>query len=627
MKKYFLMMLLTCQIAFVTKTYSQNIAINGTGSLPDTSAMLDVSSTIKGFLAPRMTTTQQNAIPLPANGLLIYNTTDNVFKVNTGTTGKPTWISLATGSSAAATNTLSSSSNTMTSTANGVSATAPIVNTNLLSLSGNNLTSTVNGVGGGTVAVEPKITVPNTTLRYWTGYKTFGSFYDSARRAISLTTTGTSGAATYNNTTGVLNIPTYAAGSSGTVTSVGLTSSDITVGGSSPITSSGTYTLALPTVNSNVGTYTNATITVNAKGLITAASSGGGGISTGSASGWALTGNSGTSSTSYIGTSDGQPLTFKVNGTQAAYLGLSSSMASSFGLSAAAGYKSTAIGASANANTGNEAVAVGYNSNAAGYRSIAIGSSAYAYSTNDAIAIGTNTKANSYQGIAIGSDAGTSSGNSALAIGVGASATAYQSVAIGSGANATAQNATAIGNGASASNDNYISIGNTTVAAIRGQVNFTTYSDGRFKRNIQGNVPGLKFIMHLRPVTYNWDIHKFNAHANGNAVSIIPAGYSEQHAEEEEAIRKKESIIYTGFIAQEVEKAAEDCKFNFSGVLKPLNDKDAYSLSYAEFVVPLVKATQELNEKNEELVNKINAQQKMIEQLIEEVNQLKEKSK
>src|SRR5688500_13037877 len=101
MKNLLLILILSLvQLLSVQQTSAQNIAINGTGNLPDTSAMLDISSTNKGFLAPRMTTTQQNAIPLPANGLLIFNTTDNVFKVNTGTTGTPVWTSLAGGSSA-----------------------------------------------------------------------------------------------------------------------------------------------------------------------------------------------------------------------------------------------------------------------------------------------------------------------------------------------------------------------------------------------------------------------------------------------------------------------------------------------------------------------------------------------
>lgn len=44
---------------------------------PNTSALLDVSSTTKGFLQPRMTTAQRNAIASPATGLQIYDTDDN----------------------------------------------------------------------------------------------------------------------------------------------------------------------------------------------------------------------------------------------------------------------------------------------------------------------------------------------------------------------------------------------------------------------------------------------------------------------------------------------------------------------------------------------------------------------
>ena len=44
---------------------------------PNTSAKLDVESTTQGFLPPRMTTTQRNAITSPAAGLTIYNTTVN----------------------------------------------------------------------------------------------------------------------------------------------------------------------------------------------------------------------------------------------------------------------------------------------------------------------------------------------------------------------------------------------------------------------------------------------------------------------------------------------------------------------------------------------------------------------
>lgn len=45
------------------------------GTSKDASAILQADSTTKGFLPPRMTTTQINAIVTPAEGLVIYNTT------------------------------------------------------------------------------------------------------------------------------------------------------------------------------------------------------------------------------------------------------------------------------------------------------------------------------------------------------------------------------------------------------------------------------------------------------------------------------------------------------------------------------------------------------------------------
>jgi hypothetical protein len=62
--------------------FPQTITI-GAGLLsPNASAKLQVDSTTSGFLPPRMTTTQRNAIASPAEGLMIYNTTTaklNVF--------------------------------------------------------------------------------------------------------------------------------------------------------------------------------------------------------------------------------------------------------------------------------------------------------------------------------------------------------------------------------------------------------------------------------------------------------------------------------------------------------------------------------------------------------------------
>ena len=52
-----------------------NVGIGTT--TPNASAQLDLSATDKGFLPPRMTTSQRDAIVTPAEGLIIYNTTAN----------------------------------------------------------------------------------------------------------------------------------------------------------------------------------------------------------------------------------------------------------------------------------------------------------------------------------------------------------------------------------------------------------------------------------------------------------------------------------------------------------------------------------------------------------------------
>ncbi|MDX9906609.1 MAG: hypothetical protein RBS55_08500, partial [Bacteroidales bacterium] len=52
----------------------------GTGT-PEATAVADLSSTSRGFLPPRMTQAQLSAIPAPANGLLVFNTTDEKFYI------------------------------------------------------------------------------------------------------------------------------------------------------------------------------------------------------------------------------------------------------------------------------------------------------------------------------------------------------------------------------------------------------------------------------------------------------------------------------------------------------------------------------------------------------------------
>jgi hypothetical protein len=58
-----------------------NVGIGTTS--PAASSLLDVTSTTQGFLPPRMTTTQKNAIVSPAAGLIVYDTTLNKLCVRT----------------------------------------------------------------------------------------------------------------------------------------------------------------------------------------------------------------------------------------------------------------------------------------------------------------------------------------------------------------------------------------------------------------------------------------------------------------------------------------------------------------------------------------------------------------
>ena len=60
---------------------------------PDPSALLHLESTTKGFLAPRMTSAQRDALQLPANGLLIFNVTQDMYQYNFGTPLVPNWVS------------------------------------------------------------------------------------------------------------------------------------------------------------------------------------------------------------------------------------------------------------------------------------------------------------------------------------------------------------------------------------------------------------------------------------------------------------------------------------------------------------------------------------------------------
>ena len=162
-------------------------------------------------------------------------------------------------------------------------------------------------------------------------------------------------------------------------------------------------------------------------------------------------------------------------------------------------------------------------------------------------------------------------------------------------------NAVAIGESALCTGVNQVRLGNSVTNSIGGFASFTNISDVRVKKNIKENVPGLAFINKLKPITYNLDLDAADkiiqppAKKDKDGKLVIPSQL------EINARIAKQQILYTGFAAQDVEKAAKELNYDFSGVDAAKNSKDLYGLRYSDFVVPLVKAVQELSQKVEKL--------------------------
>ena len=78
--------LLFCRAMFA------QVSVSADGSAADPSAMLDVRSTSRGMLVPRMSITERNGISQPATGLLIFCTDDKQYYTNKGTTASPDWV-------------------------------------------------------------------------------------------------------------------------------------------------------------------------------------------------------------------------------------------------------------------------------------------------------------------------------------------------------------------------------------------------------------------------------------------------------------------------------------------------------------------------------------------------------
>ena len=266
-------------------------------------------------------------------------------------------------------------------------------------------------------------------------------------------------------------------------------------------------------------------------------------------------------------------------------------------------------------NTGNDNVGLGTYSlttNTAGGNNIAIGSWSLGNNTT-----GGNNTATGYQALL-----SNITGNNNTAVGYNANVSAGNLI-----------NATAIGYQALATASNQVRIGNSSVTSIGGYVSWSNHSDGRTKKNVRYDVPGLDFVNKLQPITYNFDLDAMYKILNvvgkpqGEGSDSLQAFASPVDKEARAALQER---IHTGFVAQDVEKIAQSIGYNFSGV--DVDEKGIYSLRYSEFVAPLVKAVQELSKQNEakdenaaSLQDQVNKLKNQVYELTELVNLLLER--
>jgi cell division septum initiation protein DivIVA len=559
-------------------------------AVPHASSIVDIFSTSRGLLIPRLTTLQRNAIVGPAAGLLIFQT-DGVKGFYYYDAG---WKPIAPATTTFANRNLS---NLLAPTA---------VNVDLLPNPTNarNLGSPT--LGWKELYVTGEIWLDATPfLRNKGSFNAFGGAYSGNANNTGAYNTGFGHNATYRNSTGLRN-----SGVGAFALHNNLASENSALGAYALFSNStawdntavGAYALNKNTIgyyNTAVGAqalYNNTTAYHN--------------VAVGYA---ALYQNTTGANNTAVGN---YALSLNQNGSRNVAMGYFSLYANTTGTSNTAyGYHTLYNNTNGGYNVANGYEAL-YN-NTSGLYNVGIG---YQSIYNNTINVN-NT--------AIGLYSGYYSSSSSTFLG----AYAYSNIDV--------VNSTAIGYGAFVSVSNQVRIGNGSVSSIGGQVGWTTFSDGRYKKNIKEDVPGLEFIKQLRPVTYTVDADALDNEIqskrprNNNSVKeaaaelkgdenlsqmmkdpnastvqeqAIPAPTQEETSMKE----ARKNFVHTGFLAQEVEEAAKKINYEFSGVDAPKSREDFYGLRYAEFVVPLIKAVQELNQKNEELERRIAELERMI---------------
>jgi trimeric autotransporter adhesin len=280
------------------------------------------------------------------------------------------------------------------------------------------------------------------------------------------------------------------------------------------------------------------------------------------------------------------------------------------------GHSNVSLGSQSMRNniSGNENTAIGYNSlynNSGGTMNTVVGSHALRVNTSSSwnTAVGHEALRNNNQ-----------LGNTAVGQLAGGTCTScIETTFLGRLADASAagiSNAAAIGARAIVNTSNKVRIGNTSVTVIEGQVGWSWPSDGRFKTNVQQDVPGLQLVNLLRPVSYNFETEKFQRFL-GTPDSAVNETKSQ--------FVTSSQIKHTGLIAQELEMALKKIGYNFSGLHIPQNEKDNYGIAYGNFIPIVIKALQELDAKAKTAEKTNEELKKQLLQLEQKINTLIEK--